>query len=90
MFEWDKAKNEINKKLHGISFEDVTGVFSDVFALVKEDPDHPEERFVILGAAKVLLVVVVAYTYRHEAIRIISARKATKRERKVYETQRKG
>lgn len=89
MFEWDESKNEKNKKAHKISFEDVTDVFSDVFALVKEDPDHPEERFVILGSAKYLLVVVVAYTYRHQTLRIISARRATTRERKTYEAKHK-
>ena len=66
----------------------ITAVFSDPFALVKEDPDHPEERFVILGSARYLLVVVVAYTYRRQSLRIISARKATKKERKLYEEHR--
>lgn len=88
MFEWNHDKNESNKKKHGISFDEVVLVFRDEFALVKEDPDHPDERFIILGVASFLMVVVVSYTYRREAIRIISARKATKRERKVYEEHR--
>lgn len=50
-FEWDEAKNQINKKKHGISFEDVESVFSDVSAILFDDPDHSEteDRFLIIG-----------------------------------------
>ena len=73
IFEWDDAKNDVNQSKHDISFE---------------DPDHSieEERFLFLGFSLKLKVLVVCHCYRSDdsIIRIISARKATKKERKVY------
>ncbi len=87
MFEWDLEKNEINFKKHGLRFEDVTPVFYDENAITKEDSDHGEQRWKTLGMGRYLVVVVVVYTYNRK-IRIISARKAEKHERKKYEKKR--
>lgn len=83
-FSWDESKNKLNIKKHGVS-EDVIPVFSDEWAIVRPDPDHAEERWVILGTARYLVVVVAVYSYRDDSIRIISARKATTKERRSYE-----
>lgn len=88
-FDWDENKNDINKKKHDVSFEEATSVFYDSEALIIPDPDHSidEERFLILGYSFQLKLLVVCHCYREndEVIRIISARKATNKERKWYE-----
>ena len=88
-FEWDTNKNEINKKKHGIAFEEAQSVFYDENALVIDDPEHSkeEERFIILGFSTKANLLVVCHCYRESdsVIRIISARKATKTERTYYE-----
>ena len=87
-FEWDENKNGINKKKHNISFEEAMTVFYDEEALVIEDAEHSqeEERFIILGMSTSLKLLVVCHCYRDSdsVIRIISARKATKRESMQY------
>lgn len=87
-FEWDPAKNEINKKKHQVSFEEAQTVFYDDAAKVIDDPEHSEEedRFIILGLSKKANLLVVCHCYRESesVIRIISARKATKTEAKQY------
>ena len=89
MFEWDEAKNKSNLEKHGISFDDVVEVFDDPFAITREDTDHDEQRFFTVGQAKYLVVVAVAYSYEEAALRIISARRATKTERKYYEQKKR-
>ena len=88
-FAWDENKNEINKKKHGISFETAQEVFYDDNAILFDDPDHSigEERFLIIGMTKSLKVCIVSHCYRDSdnIIRLISAREATKHERKVCE-----
>lgn len=88
-FEWDENKNEINKHKHKISFEETQTVFYDENALVIDDPEHSqeEERFIILGFSKNANLLVVCHCYQEadSIIRIISARKATKSERRQYE-----
>ena len=88
IFEWDDTKNDINQSKHDISFEEAQTVFFDESALEFEDPDHSidEERFLLLGFSQKLKVLVVCHCYRSDdsIIRIISARKATKKEQKVY------
>ena len=88
-FEWDENKNEINKKKHGISFETAQEVFYDDNAVLFDDPDHSvgEERFLIIGMTRSLKVCIVSHCYRNSdnVIRLISAREATKHERKTYE-----
>jgi len=87
-FEWDAAKASLNKKKHSISFEEAKTVFFDENAIVIHDPEHSisEERFVILGLSAVVRLLVVCHCFRHKdsVIRIISARKATKRESMQY------
>lgn len=88
-FEWDEHKNEINKKKHGISFETAREVFYDDAAVLFDDPDHSvgEERFLIIGMTNSLKICIVSHCYRgsDNIIRLISAREATKNERKIYE-----
>ena len=87
-FEWDEHKDEINRKKHGISFEEAQTVFYDSEALLIDDPEHSltEERFIILGYSSKANLLVVCHCYRttDEIIRIISARKATKKETFQY------
>jgi len=87
-FSWDPAKAKSNQKKHGISFEEARSAFYDENARLIHDPDHSEEedRYILLGMSVVLRVLVVCHCYREResVIRIISARKATKREQKQY------
>lgn len=86
-FEWDTNKNIINIKKHHVSFEEAASVFLDEEALMIPDPDHSqdEERFLILGYSEYAKLLVVCHCYRDsDVIRIISARKANKRERNTY------
>jgi hypothetical protein len=87
-FEWDDAKNISNQSKHGVSFDEARAVFDDDNALVISDPDHSsdEDRFILLGMSGGLHILVVCHCYRKrdEVIRIISARKATRAERKQY------
>ncbi|MBX3040393.1 MAG: BrnT family toxin [Bdellovibrionaceae bacterium] len=88
-YEWDSSKEKANIKKHGVSFEDAKQALNcGLVVVLKEDTDSGEERYVYLGICKKLnvLVVVVAYP-EDEVTRIISARKATKGERKIYEAQ---
>ena len=90
MFEWDPRKAEANAAKHGVSFDDATTVFLDGDALDGPDSQHSrnEMRFLRLGRAVDGRVLMVAYTLRRrgdaEAIRIISARRASRRERAAY------
>ncbi len=88
VFEWDDKKNASNVRKHGVSFEEAKTVFFDENAIEFDDPDHSfqEERFILLGISQSLNVSVVCHCYRtvESKIRIISARKATKKEQNVY------
>lgn len=88
-FEWDETKAKVNLKKHGVNFEDAKSVFLDDNAKLIPDPDCSieEERFVLLGYSSSLKVLVVCHCYRAEGrvIRIISARKATRKEMQIYE-----
>ena len=84
-FIWDAKKADSNRLKHGVSFEEAASVFDDERALVEIDLEHGEERHVIIGAssqAKVLYVVHIEL--EEETIRIISARKADRREKARY------
>ena len=87
-FEWDAEKNQTNAKKHGLSFEEAQTVFLDENAVRYFDPDHSEDedRFILLGMSSLLRVLVVCHCLRESdsVIRIISARKADKREEKYY------
>jgi uncharacterized protein len=86
-FEWDPAKAELNLKEHGISFDEATTVFRDTLSITISDPDHSdsEDRFIDIGMSHRTQLLVVSYTERQDKIRIISARRATRAERKNYE-----
>ena len=92
-FTWNQAKARANLKKHGVSFDEAQSVFLDESARLLDDPDHSEDedRFILLGmsAAPRLLVVVRAYRETTGLIRIISARKATPRERRAYTAGRR-
>ena len=88
-FEWDRKKSASNARKHGVSFEEAQTAFSDDHALLIADPDHSEDeaRFVLLGLSSSLRMLVVCHCYRlsGDVIRIISARKATRAERREYD-----
>lgn len=87
-FEWDPKKAAENRRKHGISFEEAESIFADEFAILLDDPDHSleEERFLLLGLSAKLRTLVVSHCYRKadDVVRLISARKATREERDVY------
>ena len=86
-FIWDSEKSKINLSKHNISFDEAKTVFSDPFARVVFDTEHSvdEERFIILGLSALLKILIVCYCHReNDTIRIISARKADKKEQRDY------
>ena len=89
IFEWDEKKNKLNRKKHGIWFEEAQQVFEDPSAILFFDRKHSssEDRFILLGVSASSRVLVVIHCDRSESesIRIISARKATAKEIKKYE-----
>ena len=93
-FSWDEKKNQRNKRIHGIAFEEAETVFYDENAILFDDPEHSEDedRFLILGISRTERLCIVSHCYRNkdEIIRIISARKATKREVDAYNNQEGG
>ena len=88
-FDWDERKNKGNRSKHGVWFEEARSVFSDPHARLFHDPAHSEEedRFILLGVSSAARPLVVIHCYRNSEsmVRIISARKATKREVRFYE-----
>ena len=91
IFEWDSTKSDSNLRKHGVSFEEAKTVFTDEFGRLIRDPDHSElgeDRFLLLDEYRSRLLVVCHCIRQEDRIRIISARKAEKRERKVYARDR--
>ena len=86
-FEWDPDKAKSNLAKHGVSFEEASTIFGDPLSLTIPDPAHSqtEARFVILGLSHLGRLLVVIHTERDDNIRVISARRASRRERKEYE-----
>ena len=90
-FEWDKTKESINIQKHGVGFEEASYVFSDIYALSRYDDEHSEDedRWVLLGKSLSETLLLVVHTFRDkngvEFTRIISARKATKKEKQAYQ-----
>lgn len=88
IFAWDDRRDRENQRKHGVSFEEASTAFADENARLISDPDHSqnEDRFILLGFSAKLRTLVVTHVYRQEGkqIRIISARKATRNERKQY------
>jgi uncharacterized DUF497 family protein len=87
-FEWNEAKNKANIQKHGVSFEEAKSVYFDEYALLIADPDHSEteDRFVLLGLSARLRLLLVCHCFEVEdkLIRVISCRKATRKEMSLY------
>lgn len=84
-YQWE-AKAKANVKKHGVEFADAVGVFDDPDAITMEDQDSEgEQRFLSIGLDILGRIIVMAYTYRGDNARLISARKATKKEVRIYE-----
>lgn len=89
-YQWDPKKAVLNLRSHGVDFADAISALEDRWALtIKEHFVDREQRFATIGTDSLGRVVVVVYTYRDDDIRVISARKATKNERKSYEGKRR-
>ena len=86
-FEWDPKKAASNKEKHGISFEDAIGAFGDPLARIFDDPDHSADkaREMLVGHDARRRLLVVCFVERAARIRVLSARRATRQERKDYE-----
>jgi uncharacterized protein len=86
-FEWNPNKAELNLEKHGVSFQEAATVFNDPLSVTFPDPDHSigENRYVIIGISQFGQLLVVAHTDRGDKVRIISARKVTRQERRFYE-----
>ncbi len=86
-FEWDKTKAELNRQKHGVEFDEAQTIFVDELSITMPDPDHSDEenRMMMIGLSRTNRLLVVIFTERGRKIRLISARKATRAERKKYE-----
>jgi uncharacterized DUF497 family protein len=89
IFEWSTAKAEANYRKHGVTFDEASTVFRDPLAMLMPDPDHSldEQRFVLVGVSGGHRLLVVAFVEREPYTRLITARCATRRERKRYEDE---
>ena len=86
-FQFDPAKAKDNLRKHKVSFADAEGVFYDPLTIHSEDPySKNEERFIAVGMGSASQILVVVYTFRSEEIRLVSVRRATRREVKDYES----
>ncbi len=88
-FDWDPNKALHNFKKHGVDFQEAATVFADMLSITYPDPDHSndEDRFILIGLSNRNRLLIVAHTDRLGMTRIISAREATRSERKLYETE---
>ena len=84
-FDWDPKKAAANVRKHHVSFEEAASAFGDPLSLTIPDPEHSEERWVLLGMSERKRLVVVAHTERADVVRLISARPATPAEIRDYE-----
>jgi hypothetical protein len=86
-FDWDPRKAAANLRKHSVSFEEASTVFADDYSLTGADPDHSvgEERFITFGMSQGGRLLVVSHTEQGDTIRIFSARRAMRSERKLYE-----
>lgn len=83
-YEWDPEKAKTNFRKHRIALADAVSVFTDISAITIEDDNPDEERFATMERDALGRVLVMVYTWREDKIRLISARKATEKERKQY------
>ncbi len=86
-FEWHPDKAALNLEKHSVSFQEAASVFNDPLSVTFPDPDHSigESRYIIIGSSRFGQLLVVSHTNRREKVRIITARKATRQERRFYE-----
>ncbi len=86
-FEWDEGKAKENLKKHRVGFDEATTIFTDPYSITVPDPDHSrdEQRYIDIGSSDKGRALVVVYTERGSIIRIVSCRKATPSERRMYE-----
>ena len=86
-FEWDDAKAESNERKHGVSFVEAETVFGDPLSLTGYDPNHSgdEDRYITMGMSTEGRLLIVSHTDRGDKVRLISARVASRRERRDYE-----
>ena len=86
-FEWDPKKAQSNEAKHAVSFEEAITVFADPLARIFDDPEHSEgeRREIIVGHSSGRRLILVSFTGTDDNIRLLSARKATREERKDYE-----
>ena len=91
LFEWDPGKARRNIKVHDVSFEEANTAFKDVLSLTIYDPLHSneEDRFILIGNSCKNRLLVIVHTEREGKVRIVSARKTTKKEMKQYEENAK-
>jgi len=88
-FEWDSVKAASNRKKHQVDFHEAATAFGDRLAITFADPDHSddEDRYITIGQSRLNRLLIISYTDRGDDIRIISARKATNAEKKLYEEE---
>jgi uncharacterized protein len=86
-YQWDPAKARSNRTKHGVDFADAVGVFEDPRAVTIDDPHPDEDRYVTIGVDFLGRVLVVSWTWRDEEVRLISARRATRKECHDYEEE---
>jgi uncharacterized DUF497 family protein len=86
-FEWDDAKDESNERKHGVAFAEAMTIFADPLSLTGYDPAHSddEDRYITMGTSAAGRLLIVSHTDRSDNVRIISAREASRRERRDYE-----
>lgn len=89
IFEWDPLKADSNARKHAVTFDEASSVFGDPLSLLMRDPDHSllEERYLVLGMSNRHRLLVVAFAERGARTRLISARRATRPERRGYEQE---
>lgn len=89
LFEWDLRKADANRRKHRVSFDEATTAFADPLAMLQSDPSHSvgEQRYLVLGMSARRRLLVVAFAERPPRTRLISARRATRRERSMYEEE---
>jgi hypothetical protein len=89
LFEWDAKKAESNARKHGVAFDEASTVFGDALSILMADPGHSvgEKRYLLLGMSNRRRLLVVAFAERPPRTRLISARRATRQERRQYEEE---
>lgn len=90
LFEWDAGKAAVNVQKHGVTFDEASTVFGNPLAILRSDPDHSvaEQRYLLLGMSNRHRLLVVAHAERPPRTRLISARRASQKERRTYEEER--